>query len=130
MTRGTDSERQLINQVLSSIAEQRALYERISDTDFQNASFVKRRFAAMAAGLAVMQEKIGMLTDLLWGSEENPVPTALRHARRARSNQLQAVQLQLGGIVRTIVIEPTGEDDPIGEARMWRKLVERFGDNA
>lgn len=130
MARGTDTERHLINQVLATIDRLRAAYEKTSDSDLLDAPFVRRRMAEMAEGLAASQEIIGHLTDLLYGSEDNPVPTELRHARRARGNQLQPVKLVIGGKVRTVLVPPVGEDDPIGEARMWRQLHKQYGEHA
>jgi hypothetical protein len=126
MARGTN-EQHLISEVLALIDRLRESWERTSDADLLNFPFVKRRMAEMADCLAMSQDMIAKLTDLLYGSVRNPVPVALRHARRARSSKLQAVKLEIGGIVRTVVVRPAGEDDPIEEARMWRQLSERYG---
>lgn len=130
MARGTDKERHLINQVLGTIDRLRAAWERTTDDDLANTTFTRRRMAEMADGLADAHHMIAHLTDLLYGSEQNPVPVALRHARRARSNRLQPVKLEIGGIVRTILVPPVGWDDLIGEARMWRQLTEQYGSSS
>ncbi|MER6942554.1 hypothetical protein ABT294_00900 [Nonomuraea sp. NPDC000554] len=122
------SEQKLIQHVLAVIEERLAAAKILSEASFHDPTFMQLRFNEVIGDLELAHDTIAELTDLLYGSEENPVPTELRHAMRSRGGKAQPVCLQLGGIQRTVLVPPHGEDDPIAEARLWRRLQERYGE--
>jgi len=123
-------ERQLIAHVLAVIQERLAAARGLEPASFENGDFIRRRFDEMVKDLEVAYDTIANLTDQLYGSEESPVPIELRHALRSHGSELQAVHLTIGGVPRTFMVPPQGRDDPVAEARIWRRIQERYGENS
>jgi hypothetical protein len=123
------SERQLIEHVLGVIRSRLTDTGGLGTDSYEDANFMRRRCDELVTDLQLAYDTIADLTDLLYGSEENPVPNELRHALRSSGSSLRPVHLHIGGVDRTFMIPPQGYADPIAEARMWRRIQERYGES-
>ncbi|TMR11074.1 hypothetical protein ETD86_37150 [Nonomuraea turkmeniaca] len=114
--------------MLAVIRDRVTVTSGLDAASFRDADFMRRRLEEIVTDLQLAYDTIAELTDLLYGSEENPVPNELRHAMRSKGHSLRPVHLHIGGVHRTLMVPPQGRDDPIAQARLWRRIQERYGE--
>lgn len=125
-TNPDDPEQVLINHVLTTIKERVDQAKEISAAQFRNDKFTQARFADMAAQLDLAHVTIQKLTDKLNALASDPPPVEVAHVLSS-TGEPQPVRLDLGGTPHTFLVPALGMEDPLDQARWWRRIKEQYG---
>ncbi|MER6575754.1 hypothetical protein [Nonomuraea sp. NPDC001023] len=122
----TDSERVLIDHVLTMIKERLDRATEISAAQLRDDKFTRARFADMANQLDLAYVTIQKLNDKLNALAADPPPVEVAHVLSSTGGP-QPVRLDLGGKAHTFLVPALGMEDPIDQARWWRRIKEQYG---
>lgn len=125
--RNDDPERVLIQHVLAVIADRTGTTKEISDVQLRDEAFTKQRFADMAADLDLAYATIQKLKDTIHALTADPPPTVVAHILASRNGGQRPVRLAFGGELHTFLVPALGMEDPIDQARWWRRIKEQYG---
>jgi hypothetical protein len=125
--RNDDPEKVLIQRVLAVIAARTGTAEEVHDAQLRDEAFVKQRYADMAADLELAYATIQKLTDMLNALTADPPPTEVAYVLASHRGGSRPVRLNLGGELHTFLVPALGIEDPISQARWWRRFKEQYG---
>lgn len=116
-----DPERVLIQHVLTTIRD------RINPAQPSDHAFTQERFAEMAEQLDLAYTTIKVLSDKLHALTADHPPAEVTDALRSHGRGARPVRLTLGGELHTFLVPALGREDPIEEARWWRRITDEYG---
>lgn len=119
-------EQVLIHHVLTTIKERVNRAKALSAAQHRDDTFTQARFADMSAQLELAYATIQKLSDKLHALTADPPPIEVVHVLSSTGGP-RPVQLNLGGTPHTFLVPALGMEDPIDQARWWRRIKEQYG---